>query len=331
MFFTVAMPIYNAGNHLDKCIQAIIDQDEKDFELILVNDGSRDNSLDICRDWEKRYPDVIRVIDKPNSGSLETRRRCITEALGDYLYIVDSDDTICNKSALKIIREGIERSGADMVIFPFVTNDGKRFNFPFENNTVYEGERLKEIYSVFLKDFVLNPLWNKVFSRDLIDWDNEEDYKYPSTNGTDLFQTIPLISKAQKILFMDEPIYQYTLNDNDSSIIHSFKPQIFKSMKTNFDRLVKYSWDWEYKPDDYDFLIKRKLMLFASTAAAKIRVKNNMTDDELKSYLKSIAENPDFVDMYTLKGVDAKRKLILWLLYHKKYNMLIRLMNNKAG
>lgn len=328
MFYTVAMPIYNAAKTLDKCIQAIIDQDEKDYELILVNDGSNDNSLEICHEWEKRYPDVIKVIDKANSGSLETRRRCITEARGDYLYIVDSDDIICNSSALKMIRKAIEKSGADMVIFPFVTNDGKRFNFPFENNTVYEGEKLKEIYSVFLKDFVLNHLWNKVFSRELIDWDNEDDYNVPLTNGTDLYQTIPLISRAEKILYVDEVFYQYTFNG--SSITHTFKPQIFKSMMTNFERLIKYSREWTYKPDDYEFLIRYKLMLIASTSAAKIRFKNNMTKEKLIEFLKAIGENQDFIDMYTLKGLEAKRKLILWLLYHKKYNTLIRFMNNKA-
>ena len=215
-----------------------------------------------------------------------------------------------------------------MVIFPFVTNDGKRFNFPFENNTVYEGEKLKEIYSVFLKDFVLNHLWNKVFSRELIDWDNDDDYNVPLTNGTDLYQTIPLISRAEKILYVDEVFYQYTFNG--SSITHTFKPQIFKSMMTNFERLIKYSREWTYKPDDYEFLIRYKLMLIASTSAAKIRFKNNMTKEELIEFLKAIGENQDFIDMYTLKGLEAKRKLILWLLYHKKYNTLIRFMNNKA-
>lgn len=71
-------------------------------------------------------------------------------------------------------------------------------------------------------------------------------------------------------------------------------------------------------------------MLIASTSAAKIRFKNNMTKEELIEFLKAIGENQDFIDMYTLKGLEAKRKLILWLLYHKKYNTLIRFMNNKA-
>lgn len=64
MFFSISIPIYNAEKYLDECLKSIMNQSEKDFELILVDDGSVDNSLKICYQWAKRYPQHIRVVQK---------------------------------------------------------------------------------------------------------------------------------------------------------------------------------------------------------------------------------------------------------------------------
>ena len=101
MFLSVSIPVYNASMYLDECISSIMSQTEDDYELILVDDGSKDNSIEICRKWRELYPDTIRVIEKDNSGSLLTRRKCIEESKGEFLYIMDADDYLMDIDALK--------------------------------------------------------------------------------------------------------------------------------------------------------------------------------------------------------------------------------------
>ncbi|MEG2489458.1 glycosyltransferase family 2 protein, partial [Anaerorhabdus sp.] len=88
---SVVMPIYNVEEYLPKCIESCLSQTYKDFELFLVNDGSKDNSLDICRTYEQKDT-RIHVIDKPNGGLSDARNAGMRVATGEYIYFVDSDD-----------------------------------------------------------------------------------------------------------------------------------------------------------------------------------------------------------------------------------------------
>ena len=92
MLFSVLIPVYNTSKYLDECINSVLSQTEKNFEIVLLNDGSTDNSGDICDSYAEKYPDFIRVIHKENEGLMMTRRRGFKEAKGDYFICLDSDD-----------------------------------------------------------------------------------------------------------------------------------------------------------------------------------------------------------------------------------------------
>ena len=86
MFLTVAIPVYNVSLYIEECLESILKQTEKDFEIILVDDGSSDGSPAICDAFATKYPNIIRVIHKEHSGSLLTRRICLKEAKGQFIY-----------------------------------------------------------------------------------------------------------------------------------------------------------------------------------------------------------------------------------------------------
>jgi glycosyltransferase involved in cell wall biosynthesis len=314
------MPVYNAEKYLDKSIKSVLEQTEKDYELILVNDGSTDKSLDICKKWQNRYPDVIRVIDKENSGSLFTRRRCLEESKGDYLYIMDADDTLVNKDMLKIIKSTIIQYTCDLVFFNCITNKNSKdryLNLSFKNNDIFEKESLAELYKQLLIGSSLNTLWSKVFSRKLVDW-NEKYNKYSYvTNGTDMFQSIPIISNANKAVYIDKCFYCYTLAEKSESIIHTFKPTVYQSLRCNFIRLKEYSEKWLYGVDNKEELLKIRFMNSASTSAMKIRLDKKLSKKECIEYLKEISNDEMFREMFTLKGISFPRKVIVLLLYLK--------------
>lgn len=114
MFLSVSIPIYNAEKYLEQSIESVLSQSMNDYELILVDDGSKDRSIEICRKWQKKYPQTIRVIEKENTGSLLTRRRCMQESKGDYIYIMDADDYLVDSDMFLKIKNTIDESRADI-------------------------------------------------------------------------------------------------------------------------------------------------------------------------------------------------------------------------
>lgn len=93
MRLSIIIPIYNTGKTLEKCVNSVLKQNIDDYEIILVNDGSFDNSLSICRDFEKENK-IIKVIDKKNGGLSSARNAGIKEAKGEFVAFIDSDDWV---------------------------------------------------------------------------------------------------------------------------------------------------------------------------------------------------------------------------------------------
>ena len=323
------MPVYNADKYLDRSIKSVLDQVEQDFELILVNDGSTDNSLAICQKWKSKYPDKIMVVDNENKGSLLTRRDCLHYSSGEYLYVMDADDYLIDKNALRIIRNTIETYHNDLVIFNCVSSKDitkKYFNIPFHDKEQIRGEDLKRLYECLISGYCLNPLWNKVFSRTIVDWGDDYSGLKEITNGTDMYQSIPIVSLAKSATYIDESFYSYTIDDNSRIILHTFKPTIYYSMKRNFLRLIEYSKRWEHKPEKIKELLKRKYMRICSTAAYKIRLIRKEDRLDRVNYLMEIAEDSLFRKYYTINGVPVKRAVIVFMLYHKMYYLLNKLI-----
>lgn len=109
---SVIVPVYNTAAYLDRCIQSIVDQGYQNKEIVLVNDGSKDGSLDICRKWAEKY-DYIRVVDQCNQGVSAARKNGVFNSTGDLITFVDSDDELA-EDALEIMKA--EMSDCDIVL-----------------------------------------------------------------------------------------------------------------------------------------------------------------------------------------------------------------------
>ena len=155
MFFSVIIPVYNVEKFIEQSVNSVLNQEEKDLEIILVDDGSTDSSGKICDAFAEKYPDIIRVIHKENEGLLLTRRCGIRAAKGDYFVHLDSDDYMM-PGALASIRKTILKYDADMVIckVAYGAADGKSIDYysklPFENGQIFEGEGKEQLYRQLL-------------------------------------------------------------------------------------------------------------------------------------------------------------------------------------
>lgn len=320
MFFSISIPVYNAEKYLDICINSILCQTETDYEIILVNDGSTDGSLKICNKWHNDYPSLIRVIDKPNTGSLLTRRICLEESKGEYLYVMDADDYLLSNDALHILRTAIEETKCDMVFFESTSGNEKCTKYPFDDNTLFNGENLNLLRKYFIIYDGFNTLWNKVFHRNLVDWDFDYSPYANVTNGTDMFQTIPIIANAKRALYINQVLYFYRFEQNQNSIVHKFRPTIYTSLKENFLRLKDCSNNWNIPNKDQ--LLKVRCMKIISTAAYKARLITKSDSVSKYEYLKMIGDDSLLQEYFTLKNLPLARKIIVILLKIKCYSLL---------
>lgn len=119
-FFSIVVPIYNCEKYLDKCIKSVLNQTCVDWELILVNDGSTDRSLEICQTFSRQYSDLrINVIDKVNGGVSEARNVGLDAATGNYIVFLDSDDWIDDVNALTYVRNVASQEDIDCFLGMF--------------------------------------------------------------------------------------------------------------------------------------------------------------------------------------------------------------------
>lgn len=202
---SIIVPIFNTEKYLDRCLKSLLQQTYKNIEIILINDGSTDSSLQICKKYVKHYKNII-LIDSSNNGVSSARNQGIKKANGKYIVFVDSDDEI-TKDAVNIMYKKIQCEDVDVVIsnYAIVNKDGtKKTN---KNNKMIK-------YKDFLDFISYNMLWgpaNKIVKRSKIKTLFDENI---SIGEDALFWCENF--KNCKYSYIDTITYYYYMNDNSA-------------------------------------------------------------------------------------------------------------------
>lgn len=255
MLFSVLVPVYNTSKYLRQCIESVLVQTEKDYELILLDDGSTDDSGIICDEYADKYT-FIRVIHKENEGLLMTRRRGFIEAKGEFCICLDSDDCLLTNKAFSKIRVMIEEKHCDMVIYDYIMGQEKKENgriitvFDYPPGFVFEEKNKRFLYDKLLVGKFLNPLWIKVVARKIIDvgvdysiWKDE----IVRSQGEDIFQSFPILNAAQRVGYLKEPLYFYRWNN--ASISRNLRLEYYYSYRAIYRRADEYIKLWKIDPE----------------------------------------------------------------------------------
>jgi len=165
---SIIVPVYNAEKYLNKCIDSVLNQDYKDIELILLDDGSKDSSPAICDSYTSDAR--VRVIHKSNSGVSDTRNKGISEAKGKYIQFMDSDDWITADATGSLVKCA-ETTGADMVVADFyrVVDDRAAQKGGIDSDDLLTLEEYAEAMMENPADFYFGVLWNKLYKREIIE------------------------------------------------------------------------------------------------------------------------------------------------------------------
>lgn len=220
---SVIVPVYNVESYLADCIKSILNQSFKDFELILVNDGSTDNSLQICKQYQE-LDKRIKVFDKPNGGVSTARNRGLKEATGEWIYFVDADDTLCD--GLFTILE--MEQNCDIIQFGYHTiqSNGTIITKYPHSNTVYNSA---DEYINYAK-FKTLTLWIHFIKSEVIN-QNQITFSEGIKYAEDLEFVIKCYAYASVI--KTEPIIGYNYYIRESSAMSN--AYIFSHIKVHLD------------------------------------------------------------------------------------------------
>ena len=205
---SIIVPVYNAEKTIGRCVDSILNQDFPEFELLLIDDGSKDESGKICDTYAAKDKRV-RVIHKENSGVSATRNLALGEAKGEYLQFLDADDWI-TPNATRLMLESMEQNQCDMVISDFYRVIGERLAHKgsIDEDGVLTTEEFANLMMENPADFYYGVLWNKLYRKDII-----EKYQLrmnPKISWCEDFMfNLEYIRHCEKIYALQVPIYYY--------------------------------------------------------------------------------------------------------------------------
>lgn len=205
----VIVPVYNVEDYLTKCVESILAQSFQNFRLILVDDGSTDNSGAICDGFAER-DDRIVVLHKKNGGLSSARNAGLDISDAPYICVIDSDDYIDERMFEELYR-AIDENQADISLcnFRYVYSDGDRPDnvgeeqLPIENELISGLDALKKLYTPYGYYYVV--AWNKMYSKRLF-----EKIRYPEGRyHEDEFVVHEIFYMCKKIACVKKPMYYY--------------------------------------------------------------------------------------------------------------------------
>ena len=277
---SIILPVYNAQNHLARCVGSICAQTYRNIEIIILNDGSKDQSLPVCEEFRQKDPRIL-LVDKANSGVSDTRNLGLKLASGKYVEFVDSDDYLDPDFTERLVAAA-EENEADFVIAPYkmvipagaskpeqvldkiqdelgvmsVARPPEVREYGFLPAGVYD----KDTFALRLMDkpasYFYSVLWNKLYRRDILTG-NDIQFVSEMRWAEDLVFNLRYIQYAERFVAIDKPGYYYVQNPqsichtqiNAATIVQN-KLQVFRYYKDLYTRLGIYE---EVRPQLYKF------------------------------------------------------------------------------
>ena len=315
---SLIIPVYNAQDYLKRCLDSAINQTMKEIEFIIVNDGSTDGSLTICKKYAKQDSRII-LINQENYGVAMARNTGILSAKGDYLAFLDSDDYI-EKDMLMDMYTKAKQDNSDIVTCQFQHIDDKGI-IKYKSNYL---EREKDAYfRNILAAKYYSVIWNSIYKKDLfinndIAFPNEIDYE-------DVATTYKVFFYATKISILEKVYYNWSFRNDSRSNVGLAKDQhidsIFKILE-----MTKQFLQNEKSLDRYSHEYNRRVFYYLVGLIKKIRFR---AWDNPNLILKIVK----IIDRIKVEGYETENALAMLKRYDKnlwtKYIEFITPLNNK--
>lgn len=324
---SIIVPVYNVEKYIEKCLNSLVNQTLKDIEIIIVNDGSTDNSKSIIDKYFSKYNNLIKIVEEKNQGLSGARNNGLKVATSNYVMFVDSDDYVESNMVAEMYNEILNQK-ADVVIcgINVVDQNEKLISQTFPNKY--------EKYD-FITQMIFGNLsaCNKIIKRNILN-DNSLLFRN-NVWYEDIDFSFKLFLKAKKMCILPKNLYNYLYRQG--SIMNSKNVQKNLDLISAFDEIIKYSkqcgyYDKYYK--EIEFLAINHLYI-----SCIVRIlTNNSSDkkekdkilDEIFKYMNTNFKN--YTKNKYLKILPLNRKLIFYLIHFKWYyivKLIFKIKNRK--
>lgn len=305
---SICISVHNTEKYLRRCLDSVINQSYSDIEIVLVDNGSTDNSIIIMRDYEKLYPHKIKIIQQVDLGLAQGRNSGVENATGDFIAFVDADDYL-ELNAFEILINKAISEQADIVGMKALKGNEVISSSEFSSTS---GEDYLRSY--FKHGKIPTMLWLRIYKKSLF---SKQVFPHIYTNNEDNFALPCLIGTSKKITFVDEILYHYTV-DNDNAYMVKVKRK-----ELNLETLIKrtsaalksvnfiqdfFGSEIDKKfSSEFQFFLSRNLNSFLFQDLDEFSVKNRLQIStqilkiDRKKYKKIIL-------------MTVKNRLVLWLL-----------------
>lgn len=209
---SVIIPVHNTEKYIDRCVQSVLANTYKDLEIILVENGSTDRSLEICRMYEKDYANV-KVIVADRAGLSHARNMGMDAAKGEFIAFLDSDDYV-SPYLYETLRGQAVKEHSDFVFCDFFVGEKETYKWCYPNDSVSKYMALREFYrdTYMHSQYVYSMAWNKLFHKELVsDLRFDEELLYYEDRAF----AVKCAARSERIIYLDEKlIYYYRGNVN---------------------------------------------------------------------------------------------------------------------
>lgn len=287
---SVVIPVYNAEKFIEKCIESVIDQTLKEIEIIVINDGSKDNSLKVIKNYEKNKK--VKILNIENSGSSKTRNLGIYSAKGEYVLCIDADDYLEDKLVLEKLYNKCKCDKLDILVFDFYRENNGKKEYAVNIDVSNEQEILKENY---IRDLIKGKwgmnIWSKIVKTELF---IKNDVIFPEYifYGEDLVTSLKLVYFAKKIGKINEALYNYVQHESQGTKKIDKAKRFLDSYNyyLEMEKFIKEKGMYSTFKND---LLNRKCRLFEKVSAKKYentevykKIRENMTLENKTEFLE---------------------------------------------
>lgn len=318
--FSILIPVYNVEKYLRECVESVINQTFDDYEVIMIDDGSTDQSSAICDEYAQKY-ERIAAFHQKNKGLMMARKEGILRACGQYCLFLDSDDYY-DIHLLEEAEKYITAYDLDILIFNLAEVYKSKVCTSSMGAVTFEVIERREAISRFLATNHYTSIVKKVIRRDMV-LPLVEDVYIPLNYSEDALQTAYFLTVAQKIGVLDKPLYYY--RRRASSLIHSMSAEGILEVQSAAQRVLACFEERNLLAESDKKAFYKKLL---NTYMDKIYRLNSVPmamSDHVKKldYLRKDTSFISLMEKENRKGIVVYNRVRAFLLLKRKYTLLL--------
>ncbi|MFS0821564.1 glycosyltransferase family 2 protein [Bacillus sp. 1P02SD] len=316
---SIIVPVYNVESFLQECIESILNQEFKDFELILVNDGSTDRSGNICDEYESK-DNRVKVIHKENEGQSSARNRGIDAAKGSFIGFVDSDDWV-NKQMFKVLYSNAIEQNADIIAcnLKIFSKDGTSRLY-YDNSSDFLYDKRSAMEELYKNEKLTFSPCNKIYKKELL-----TDIRFKEGSILeDMDFAYRIIHQADTIYYSAQALYYYRFNEN-STMRKVFSKKRLDEYEIRKDMYLFYQQHYPHIANEVyaewfltGLLLYINIKKYFKEETAKYRYLVHVDRKKLKPLIKDNYYNPKKRLLLKIANVSPKLLVVFYSLYWDK-------------